>query len=155
MGAALDHQLPGSDRFSAGRTHRTRMELGAARVLEDDRRGARVQLLIAPFLEREDDGAKLGASLGQVILVAGRVLLVDSPLEYADFLETAQPTGQYIPRRPGEPREVAKPDVAVANLTNDQQRVAITHDREGVGNRADPLCGFVFQIHSSNIATAG
>ena len=74
MGAALDHQFPGPDRFSAGRTHCARMELGATRVLEDDRRGARVQLLIAPFLERKDDGAKLEACLGQVILVAGRVL---------------------------------------------------------------------------------
>lgn len=74
MGAALDHQLPGPDRFSASRTHCAWMELGATRVLEDDRRGARVQLLIAPFLEREDDGAKLGACLGQVILLAWRVL---------------------------------------------------------------------------------
>src|SRR3954454_9941911 len=59
MGAALDDQLPGPDRFSTSRTHCARMELGATGVLEDDRRGARVQLLIAPFLERKDDGAKL------------------------------------------------------------------------------------------------
>jgi hypothetical protein len=74
MGAALDHQLPGPDRFSASRTHGARMELGATCVLEDDRRGARVQLLIAPFLECKDDGAKLEDLLSQVILVAGRVL---------------------------------------------------------------------------------
>src|SRR3954463_12015152 len=74
MGAAFDDQLPGPDRFSAGGAHCARMKLGATRVLEDDRRGARVQLLIAPFLERKDDRAKLEACLGQVILEARRVL---------------------------------------------------------------------------------
>ena len=74
MGAALYHQLPGPDRFSASRAHRLWMELGATRVREDDGRGASVQLLIAPFLERKDDRAELEACLGQVILVAGRVL---------------------------------------------------------------------------------
>src|SRR3954470_21999309 len=73
MGAALDDQLPGPDRFSARGAHCARMELAATRGLEDARRGARVQLRIAPFLERKDDGAKLEPCLGQVILAAGRV----------------------------------------------------------------------------------
>ena len=119
------------------------MELRAAAVLEDDRLGPRVQVPVAPLLQREQDRVKLVARLGQLVLVAQRALGVRAPLDDPGALELAQSRGEHVARGAGGRLEAREPRVAVADLAHDQQRVAIADDAERVGDRADPLNGLV------------
>src|SRR3954470_12820902 len=89
MGSALDRELSGADRCPAGCAYRQRVKLGSAGVLENDGLLSGVHVVVAPFLQREDDRTEVGAGFGQVVLVARWVFGVDASLEHADVLEPA------------------------------------------------------------------
>jgi hypothetical protein len=89
VGPADDGQLAGADGLAACRAHRQGVELVAAAVAEHDGLGPRRALLIAPLLQREDDGTQLLAGLGEVVLVALGPLGVGPSLDQSDFLEPA------------------------------------------------------------------
>ena len=136
-------QVAQPGRLAARRAYRRRVELRAAAVLEHDRLGARVQVPVAPLLEREQDRVQLVARLGQLVLVARWALGVRAPLDDPGVLELAQPRREHVARGAGGRLEAGEPRVAVADLAHDQQRVAIADDAERVGDRADPLSGLV------------
>ena len=89
MGPALDRQLAGADRCPAGREYSQRMKFGPARVLEDDWLMPRVDVDVAPLLQRENDRTEVSTGLGQVVLLARWLLGVHAPLEHAELLEPA------------------------------------------------------------------
>src|SRR3954447_10259221 len=97
------------------------MKLGAAGVLEDDRLPAWVDVVVAPFLQCENDRTQVSAGVGQVILVARRVLGGHASLKYADLLEPAKTGGQHVAWSTGEGDEVLEADIAVSDLAHDKQ----------------------------------
>jgi hypothetical protein len=55
VGSALDREFSGADRCPAGCAYGQRVKLGSAGVLEDDGLVAGVDVVVAPFLQGEDD----------------------------------------------------------------------------------------------------
>ena len=76
MGAPGYGELAVTDGFVAGGADGQWLELGAAGVLEDDRLGSRVDVSVAPFFEREQDGPKGLPGVSQEVLVAWRTLRI-------------------------------------------------------------------------------
>ena len=58
-------------------------------------------------------------------------------------------------RRSRETCEIVEADVAVADLSHDQQRVAIADDRQSVGDRTDAWRRFGFWTHSDSVLRSG
>ena len=131
--AADDPQLAGPDGLAAGGADRQRVKLGAAGVREDDRLLARVAAPVAPLLQGQHDRTELLARGREVVLVAHGALRVGPALDQADLLEPAQARGEHVARGAGVARQLAEAAVAVADLADDEQRVAVAHDGQRIG----------------------
>lgn len=55
VGSALDREFSGADWCPAGCAYRQRVKLGSAGVFEDDGLPSGVHVVVAPFLQREND----------------------------------------------------------------------------------------------------
>src|SRR4051794_2487583 len=98
---ARDGEVAVEQRLATRLADGERMELRAADVAEDDRLGARVDVAVAPFLERVEHEVKLVAGLGDEVLVTRRTLGVLASFDDAAGFELAQPRGQDVARCSG------------------------------------------------------
>jgi hypothetical protein len=122
--------------------------------------------LFAPLPELTEDRQQRRAGVREQVLVAGWVLAVAPARDHARLLELAQANRQRLTRRPGVVTDVAEAMHAEPQFPEDQQRVTLPDDVEGVGDRADPGriiadsrpsvgSRFVFRTHPASLASAG
>jgi hypothetical protein len=128
--------------FTAGLADHLRGQLVAAVVLHDQRRaGLAGQVLVAPAHQGDDDRIQVAARIGQVVLEAGRVLVVAATLEDAGADQGTQTGRERVARRPGAVHHLVKPAVAEEDLANSQQSPLLADDVQRAGDRAGPRFG--------------
>ena len=110
--------------------------------------GAGVDVSVAPFFEREQDGPKGLPGVSQQVLMAWRTLRILPALDHACLFEFAQPGSEHVAWCAGAHGDVLKAGVSVANLAGHQQCIAVTDDRERIGDRAHPRGKFAFWTHA-------
>ena len=134
--------VAGLERFPAGLAHHLGLQLVPASVLQDQRRSVVAgQVLVTPAHQRDDDGVQVTARVGQVVLVAGRMLAVRPPLEDPGADQGAEPGREGVPRRPGAAHHLVELAVAEEDLPDGQQRPLLAHDVQGAGDGAGPRFG--------------
>jgi hypothetical protein len=147
VGAAGHGELAVANGFLAGGADSHWVEIGAAGVLEDDRLGAGVDVSVAPFFERKEDGLKVSSGLSQQVLVARRTLRILPALDHTRLFKLAQPCREHVARRPGAGGEILKARVSVANLARHEQCIAVADDRERIRDGAHSWGRFAFWTH--------
>src|SRR5262249_36544013 len=94
-------------------------------------------VVVAPLHQRDNANAELAPFLRQVVLEALGVLAVANPLEDALADEAGQPVGEDGAGHPKAREQLIEAVVAKQDVTEDEQRPAVTHHFERAGYGAD------------------
>ena len=109
----------------------------AAAVLEQHRRPAGGRgVAVAPLHQRDDRRPQVQALLGQAVLVARRVLLVEAPLEHALLEQPREARLQHVARDAEVGLDLVEAAQAQQHVAHDQQRPALADHLERAGDAA-------------------
>jgi hypothetical protein len=134
--------VTGLERFAAGLADDLCGELVAAVMPEDQRRTVVAgQVLVAPAHQRDDDRIQIAARVGQVVLVAGRVLGIGPSLQDPGADQGAEPGRERVARGSGAVHHLVEPAVAEEDLADGEQGPFLADDVQGAGDRAGPWLG--------------
>ena len=109
----------------------------ARRVLELARwAGLAGKVVVAPFGEGDDHREQVAAARGQVVLVAGRAVLVADTRQDSVVHQGTQPVGQDVAGDPETGEEAVEAGHTKESVPNDQQGPAFTDQLKAACHRA-------------------